>query len=117
MLLTYFFGRAKEANLFPALELPEDMQSIVLGYLPLADLARLACLSKELRMAYVERVTKRDTAVAALIDTHFTAKFREGLSLAQTALPNDLVMHPQVGQSGLTTFYMVAELLLNSNRV
>jgi hypothetical protein len=81
------------------LELPEDIQSVLLGYLPLADLAQLACLRKELRTAYGERVMKRDTAVAALLDTHFTADFREGLTPAHTALPMDLAMQPQVGRS------------------
>jgi hypothetical protein len=85
-------------ELFPLLDLPAEMQGLVLGYLPLADLARLACLNKELRAAYGERVTKRDTAVAALLQSQFTAKFRQGLSPAQTALPRDLVAHPQVGR-------------------
>jgi hypothetical protein len=85
-------------ELFPLLDLPAEMQRLVLGYLPLTDLARLACLNKELRAAYGERVTKRDTAVAALLQSQFTAKFRQGLSPAQTALPRDLVAHPQVGR-------------------
>jgi hypothetical protein len=75
------------------------MQSVILGYVPLADLARLACLSKQLRPAYVERVTKRDAVVTALLETHFTPAFREGLLPAQTALPRDLIVQPQVGGS------------------
>ncbi len=86
----------KEADIFSLLELPEDMLRIIVGYLPLADLARLACVSKELHTPYVERVNQRDTAVSALLELHFTAEFRQGLSPAQTALPRDLVADPQV---------------------
>jgi hypothetical protein len=81
---------------FQLFDLPADMQRVTLGYLPLVDLARVACLSKELRTAYVDRVMKRDTAVAALLESHFTADFREGLKPAQTALPWDLIVFPQV---------------------
>jgi hypothetical protein len=76
--------------------LPADMQRVILGYLPLVDLARLACVNNELRTAYVDRVTERDTAVAALLESHFTAEFREGLSPTQRALPYDLIVLPQV---------------------
>jgi hypothetical protein len=86
----------KEIEVCLLFDLPADMQRVILGYVPLADLARLACLSKELRTAYVERVTKRDTAVTALLESHFLRAFRKGLTPAQTALPRDLVVHPPV---------------------
>ncbi len=68
-------------------------------YLPLRDLARLACVNKELRTAYVERVMTRARAIAAVLDSHFRPEFHEGLSAAQTVPPVDLVIHPQVGPS------------------
>ncbi len=86
----------KQGEVFPLFDLPADMQRLVLGYVPLADLARLACLTKQLRTAYVDRVTKRDTAVTARLGSHFTPAFREGLTPAQTALPRDLVVDPPV---------------------
>ncbi len=86
----------KDADVFPLFELPADMQRVILGYLPLVDLARLARLNKELRIACVERVTKRDAAVTALLESHFPPAFREGLTPAHTALPRDLVVHPPV---------------------
>jgi hypothetical protein len=72
------------------------MQMVIWGFVPLADLACLACVSKQLHTACVDRVRKRDGVVAALLESHFTAEFREGLPPAQTALPWDLVVHPQV---------------------
>jgi hypothetical protein len=102
-LITSQLLGVKEAEVFPILDLPADMQRVVLGYVPLADLARLACLNKELRTAYVDRVMKRDTVVGALLQSHFPPEFRDGLS--QTALPLDLVVHPQVWTSRF--FYVV----------
>jgi hypothetical protein len=84
---------------FPIWDLPADMQMVIWGFVPLADLARLACLSKQLRTACRERVLKRNDVVAALLQSHFTAEFREGLTPVQTALPWDLVVHPQVRES------------------
>jgi hypothetical protein len=66
-------------------------------------------VSKEFRNAYVERVVKRDRVVAALLESHFTAEFREGLSTWETALPLDLIVHPPV--RGLTLFYDVNYIL------
>jgi hypothetical protein len=72
------------------------MQRLILGYVPLRDLARLACLCKDLRTPYGERVKERDAAVTTVLESHFTAEFREGLTPAHTALPYDLVVDPPV---------------------
>jgi hypothetical protein len=89
------------AEAFPFLELPGEMQRLILGYVSLWELARLACLCKDLRTAYEERVGMRDAAVAGLLESHFTAEFREGLTPAQTALPYDLVVDPPVRRQPL----------------
>jgi hypothetical protein len=78
------------------LELPFDMQRVILGYVPLRDLARLACLCKDLRTPYWDRTQERDAAVANALESHFPANFREGLTPAQTALPHDLIVDPPV---------------------
>ncbi len=80
----------------PLLELPDDMQRLIVGHVPLREVTRLACLSKKLRTAYEDRTGDRDAAVAQLLESRFTAEFREGLSPADTALPNDLVVEPPV---------------------
>ncbi len=72
------------------------MQRLIVGHVPLRELARLACLGKKLRSAYEDRTGDRDAAVAKLLESHFTAEFREGLSPADRALPNDLVVEPPV---------------------
>jgi hypothetical protein len=102
---------AGQAQVFPLLELPTDMQRVILGYVPLSDFARLACVSKELRTAYVERVTKRDATVTTLLGSHFAAAFREGLSPAQTALPWDLIVYPLVRELSSLKSYMVYNIL------
>jgi hypothetical protein len=94
--ITFSLVGVEQVEVFPLLDLPPDMQRVILGYVPLPDLARLACVSKELRTAYVERVTKRDATVAALLGSHFVAAFREGLSPAHTGLPWDLIVDPLV---------------------
>jgi hypothetical protein len=81
---------------FPLLKLPEEMQRLILAHVPLRELARLACLSKELRAVYRDRTRDRDAAVTALLESHFPAGFREGLTPEQTALPNDLIVDPPV---------------------
>jgi hypothetical protein len=48
---------------------------------------------------YLDRVRERDAAVAARLQSYFTAEFRAGLSLAQTALPRDLIVYPPVRSS------------------
>ncbi len=89
----------KESNPVPFLDLPEEMQRLVLRYIPLRQFAQLACLRKELRMLYLERVGERDVVVAAVLKSHFTAEFSEGLTDAQIALPRDLLVQPEVRAS------------------
>jgi hypothetical protein len=86
----------KDDKGFPIMDLPTDMQRHVLGAMPLCDLARMACLSKELRVVYLDRVKKRDDVVADLLESQFTEEFREGLSTTQTSLPRDLIVEPPV---------------------
>jgi hypothetical protein len=78
------------------LDLPADLQRLILQTVPLREMARLACLSTGLRSAYLDRVKERDAAIAALRKSHFTAGFSDGLSSAETALPRDLIVLPQV---------------------
>lgn len=71
--------------------LPGDVQGLILGYLPLRDLAQWACWSRRARPVYLERIRERDELVADLLQSHFTAQFREGLFPTQMALPRDLI--------------------------
>jgi hypothetical protein len=89
-------GGPGTADAFPFLSLPGDMQRLVLEYVPLRDLARLACVSKHLHAAYRDRTQERDAAVTALLESHFTPEFRARLTPAQTALPYDLIVDPPV---------------------
>jgi hypothetical protein len=86
---------------FPLLELPLEMQALILGYLPLRDLAQLACLGKNPRTVYWNRVIERDAVVADLVKLHFTAEFRDSLRQVDTALPRDLIVDPQVRRPNL----------------
>jgi hypothetical protein len=81
---------------FPLLDLPEEMQRLILGHIPLRELARTACLSTALRATYRDRTQDRDAGITAVLESHFTAEFREGLTPAQTALPYDLIVDPPV---------------------
>jgi hypothetical protein len=76
--------------------LPPEILRLILGYLPLRNLAQMATLSKEARLVYLDRVTERDEQVVASLLSQFTAEFREGLSSAHTVLPRDLVVDPPV---------------------
>jgi hypothetical protein len=98
------------AQVFPWVDLPRDMQRLVLGSVPLRELARLACVSKDLRTAYEERVGTRDSAVAGLLESHFTADFRARLAPAQTALPYDLIVDPPVRRLPLAVYCRVQRL-------
>jgi hypothetical protein len=80
----------------PFLEFPPDLQRHILSSNPLQQGAQLACLNKELRAGYMDRVKQRDAAVASLLESHPTPEFRQGLSCAQTAFPRDLIINPPV---------------------
>jgi hypothetical protein len=86
----------KEVEVFPFPDLPLELQWQILGRLSFRELAQLACLSKQLRAFCMDRVRERDRVVADHLESDFTPEFREGLSPAQTALPRDLVVDPQV---------------------
>jgi hypothetical protein len=78
------------------LDLPPDMQRLILGRISFREMAQLACLSRKLRSLYLERVEQRDAAVGSLLESHFTPEFRAGLSSTQIALPRDLIADPPV---------------------
>jgi hypothetical protein len=81
----------------PLLEFPPELQRHILGWIPLRELAQLACLNKEFRDVYVDRVNQRDAVVVSLLESHSTPDFRGALSCTQTlALPRDLVVDPPV---------------------
>lgn len=81
---------------FPLLKLPGDLQRVILSYVPFREMAQLACSRKELRTVYLDRIRDRDAEVAARLESGFTAEFREGISLSETALPMDLIVYPPV---------------------
>jgi hypothetical protein len=89
------------------LELPPEMQRLVYEKVALRDLARLACVSKDIHAAYLERVDARDVIVADHLERHFTPEFRDGLSPSQTALPCDLIVHPPVRRPSLCSLHDV----------
>jgi hypothetical protein len=89
----------QESKLFTILDLPPDMQRVILGPLPLRQLVQLACLSKGLRNMCLERVQQRDAVVAARLESDFTTEFRQGLRPADTSLPQDLLVEPPVRES------------------
>jgi hypothetical protein len=97
---------AGTTDVFALLKLPLDMQRVILGYVPLRDLARLACLCKDLRTPYRDRTQERDAAVTDALESHFTAEFRDGLTPAQTALPHDLIVDPPVRTLPLAVKYL-----------
>jgi hypothetical protein len=78
------------------LEFPADLQRHILGFVPLRGMAQLACLDKELRAVYLDRVEQRNAVVAGLLESHCTPDFRGGLSCMQTALPRDFIVEPSV---------------------
>jgi hypothetical protein len=80
----------------PLLNIPSELHRLILEYLPLLTLARLASTSKDFWAAYWGRVQERDRVVATRVKSDFTAEFREGLSPADTALPRDLHVDPPV---------------------
>ncbi len=82
----------------PFFDLPGDLQQLIWGLVPLRKLAQMASLSKELRVVCLDRVKKRDAAVATMVESCTTAEFREGLWWAKTALPRDLIVDPPVRQ-------------------
>jgi hypothetical protein len=101
-------GSGAPLALIPLLELPPDLQRHILGWVPLRGLAQLACLNKELRSMYLDRVMQRDAVIASLLESHFTPDFLQGLSCrqmacAQMALPRDLMFDPPVRHCSLRT--------------
>jgi hypothetical protein len=86
----------KVCRMYPFTNLPPDIQSRILAYVPLRNLAQVASLCKGFRALYLERVMEREEVVSGLLESHFTAEFREGLYPADTALPRDLIVDPPV---------------------
>jgi hypothetical protein len=86
----------KDIGVFTFPDLPLELQREIVGHLSLCELAQMACLSNQLRAFCTDRVRERDGVVAARLESDFTAEFREGLSPAQTALPRDFMVEPEV---------------------
>jgi hypothetical protein len=76
-----------EPSVIAFFDLPVDVQRLVLGRARLQALAKVACLNQQLCNVYLDRVEERDASVASLLQSHFTADFRDGLSVMETALP------------------------------
>jgi hypothetical protein len=95
------------SKVFSIQDLALDMQRLILGLLPLRQLAQLGCLSKELRNLYWERVEQRDVVIASKLETHFTAEFRENLRPEETSLPRDLVVDPPVRDLSVNGFISI----------
>jgi hypothetical protein len=93
--LQWSLGR-KRTKHYSLVALPLHLQRLIIESLPLRTLAQMACLNRDLRTLYLERVSKRDTVVAGILESQFTADFRQRLTPDATALPRDLVVHPPV---------------------
>jgi hypothetical protein len=96
--LQWRFGKNLSLT-YSLVDLPLHLQRLIVESVPLRTLAQMACLNKDLRALYLERVDKRDTIVAELLNSQFTAEFRRGLSPDAIALPLDLIVDPPVRQS------------------
>jgi hypothetical protein len=75
--------------------MPLDIQLSVLAYVPLADLARLATLSKGMRAVYTERLQERETCIDARVDKAPDDVIQR-LAAVDIAVPRDLVVTPPV---------------------
>jgi hypothetical protein len=79
--------------------MPIDLQLAILEYIPLAELARLATLSKGIRAAYKDRLQERQTCISAGLAQGWPEEVTEGLSAADIAVPRDFVVTPLVSFS------------------
>jgi hypothetical protein len=77
-------------------DLPLDVLLTILADAPLAELARLATLGKDLRAAYKERLKDREACIRARLAEDWPAEVTEGLSAADMAVPRDLIVSPPV---------------------
>jgi hypothetical protein len=103
----------------PLLEFPPDLQRYIMGFVPLREMAQLACLNKELRSVYLERVKQRDAVVTSLLESHVTPDFPKGLSSTHTAcaqcgLPRDLIVDSPVRHLSLCPQVVVHHVLHNA---
>lgn len=78
---------------------PLDIQLLILEYIPLAQLARLATLCKLMQAVYGERLQERETCIQARMAEAWPAEVTEGLSAADTAVPRDLITSSPVSLS------------------
>ncbi len=78
-------------------DLPGEVRKRILGYVSLAELARLATLCKGLHAAYRERLAERQACIEArMADEVWEPEVTEGLSQADMAVPRDLIVDPPV---------------------
>ncbi len=87
-----------------------------MGWVPLREMAQLACLNQELHGVYLDRAKQRDAVLASLLESHFTPDFRKGLLCIQTtctpmALPRDLIVNPPVGPLALCSWALTDHVL------
>jgi hypothetical protein len=78
-------------------DIPVEVQQHILGFVPLADLARAAAVCKGMRAAYRERLQEREACIQLSSEEGWPPEVTEGLSPAHMALPRDLVVTPPVG--------------------
>ncbi len=72
------------------------MHNFILAGASLAELARLAILSKGMRAAYEERLKERKSCIQERLAEGWPAQFTQGLSEEDMAVPRDLVVSPPV---------------------
>ncbi len=77
-------------------DLPFDIQLAILADIPLAELARLATLSKGMRAAYEERLKERQSCIQERLAEGWLGLLSRQLSQADMAVPRDLVVSPPV---------------------
>jgi hypothetical protein len=85
-------------------DLPLDMHVEILAYIPLADLARQATVSKNMLGLYKERLRERQTCIDAHLAVGWPVEVTRGLSRGDTDVPRDLVVSPPVSLCALQLF-------------
>jgi hypothetical protein len=78
-------------------DMPLDIQLLIIEYLPLADLARMATMSNFMLAAYSERLQERQACIEASLAEDWPLEITQGLSAADMAVPKDLIVTPPVG--------------------
>jgi hypothetical protein len=77
-------------------DMPLDIHLHILGFIPFADLARLATVGKGMLALYKERLKERQSCIEARLSKGWPKEVTEGLSQADTAVPRDFIVSPPV---------------------